>query len=92
MTRFLRATVNLAKRAEQARLLFTVDDEAVVYVNGTQVIDTKAARDADENAWQKATRVDVTSLLHSGANTIAVQVKNRPNPSGGDTPAASSPA
>ena len=31
--------------------------------------------------------VDVTSLLHAGANTIAVQVKNRLNPSGGETPA-----
>ena len=28
----------------------------------------------------------MTSLLHSGANTLAVQVKNRTNPSGGETP------
>ena len=73
-------------RPQEARFLFTVDDEAIVYVNGTQVIDTKATRDADENAWQKATQLDVTSLLHQGANTIAVQVKNRLNPSGGQTP------
>ena len=53
LTRFLRATVNLQSAPSQARLLFTVDDEAVVYVNGTQVIDTKATRDADENAWQR---------------------------------------
>ena len=63
-------------------MLFTVDDEAVVFVNGTQVIDTKTTRDNDENAWQKATQLDVTSLLHSGANTIAVQVKNRLNQNG----------
>ena len=31
-------------------------------------------------------QLDVTSLLHSGANTIAVQVKNRLNQSGGQTP------
>ena len=59
----------------------------MVYVNGTQVIDTKTQRDSDENAWQKARRVDVAALLHAGANTIAVQVKNRLNPSGGQTPA-----
>ena len=41
MTRYLRATVNLATKPAEARLLFTVDDEAIVYVNGTQVIDTK---------------------------------------------------
>jgi alpha-L-rhamnosidase len=87
MTRYLRATVTLPSAPSEARLLFTVDDEAVVYVNGTQVIDTKAQRDSDENAWQKAQRVDVASLLHAGANTLAVQVKNRTNPSGGPTPA-----
>ena len=58
-----------------------------MYVNGTQVIDTKTLRDNDENAWQKAQIVDVASLLQAGANTIAVQVKNRLNPSGGQTPA-----
>ena len=86
MTRYLRATVTLPEAPSEARLLFTVDDEAVIYVNGTQVIDTKAQRDADENAWQKAQRVDIASLLKQGANTIAVQVKNRLNPSGAGTP------
>ena len=86
LTRFLRATVTLPAAPTEARFLFTVDDEAVVFVNGTQVIDTKAQRDSDENAWQKAQLLDVTSLLHAGANTIAVQVKNRLNPSGGGTP------
>ena len=86
LTRFLRATVTLPAAPKEARFLFTVDDEAVVFVNGTQVIDTKATRDADENAWQKAQQVDVTSLLHQGANTIAVQVKNRLNGNGDQTP------
>ena len=74
-----------AANPPRGRFLFTVDDEAIVYVNGTQVIDTKAMRDNDENAWQKA-QLDVTSLLKAGANTIAVQVKNRLNPSGDQTP------
>ncbi|MDA0165255.1 glycoside hydrolase family 78 protein [Solirubrobacter ginsenosidimutans] len=85
-TRYLRASVNLAAAPTEARFLFTVDDEAIVYVNGTQVIDTKAIRDADENAWQKAKLLDVTSLLHQGANTLAVQVKNRLNQNGAQTP------
>ena len=67
MTRYLRATVNLAAKPGTARFLFTVDDEAVVYVNGTQVIDTKTLRDNDENAWQKAQIVDVTNLLSGPA-------------------------
>jgi alpha-L-rhamnosidase len=87
MTRYLRAAVTLATKPSSARLLFTVDDEAVVFVNGTQVIDTKPLRDNDENAWQKAQLVDVAQHLRQGANTIAVQVKNRLNPSGGQTPA-----
>ena len=86
LTRYLRATLTLPSAPQEARLLFTVDDEAIVYVNGTQVIDTKATRDADENAWQKATQLDVTNLLHQGANTIAVQVKNRLNQNGDPTP------
>ncbi|MDA0182677.1 family 78 glycoside hydrolase catalytic domain [Solirubrobacter phytolaccae] len=88
MTRYLRATVTLPSAPGTARFLFTVDDEAVVYVNGTQVVDTKTLRDNDENAWQKAQIVDVTSLLKAGANTIAVQVKNRLNGSGAATPGA----
>jgi alpha-L-rhamnosidase len=87
-TRYLRARVTLAQAPKEARLLFTVDDEAIVYVNGTQVIDTKPIRDNDENAWQRATLLDVTSLLHEGANTIAVQVKNRLNRNGDPTPGA----
>ena len=93
MTRYLRATVTLPPSPPRRRLLFTVDDEAVVFVNGTQVIDTKALRDNDENAWQKAQHRRRPRLLQAGANTIAVQVKNRLNPSGGaDARAASSPA
>ena len=87
MTRYLRTTVTLPSAPGEARFLFTVDDEAVVFVNGTQVIDTKPQRDSDENAWQKAQQVNIGSLLHAGANTLAVQVKNRLNPSGGGTPA-----
>ncbi len=43
MTRYLRTTVTLPSAPGEARFLFTVDDEAVVFVNGTQVIDTKTA-------------------------------------------------
>jgi alpha-L-rhamnosidase len=87
MTRYLRATVTLPAAPAAARLLFTVDDEAAVYVNGAQVIDTKAIRDDDENAWQRAQVVDVRNQLHAGVNTIAVEVKNRLNQNGSPTPA-----
>ncbi len=88
MTRYLRTTFTLPSAPGTARLLFTVDDEAAIYVNGTLVIDTKTQRDNDENAWQKAQIVDVTSLLKAGANTIAVQAKNRLNGGGATTPGA----
>ena len=78
MTRFLRATVHPRRRAERARLLFTVDDEAAVYVNGTLVADTKAApRQRQERLAEGADRRRHSA--RSGANTIAVQVKNRLN-------------
>ena len=86
MTRYLRATITLASQPQDARFLFTVDDEAVVFVNGTQVIDTKSLRDNDENAWQKAQVVDVATQLQAGANTIAVQIKNRLNPAAARRP------
>lgn len=88
MTRYFRTSFTLPSAPGTARLLFTVDDEAAIYVNGTLVIDTKTQRDNDENAWQKAQIVDVTSLLKAGANTIAVQAKNRLNGGGAATPGA----
>lgn len=88
MTRYLRTTFTLPSAPGTGRFLFTVDDEAAVYVNGTQVADTKTIRDNDENAWQKAQVVDVTTLLKAGANTIAVVAKNRLNGSGAATPGA----
>jgi len=86
MTRYLRTSFTLASAPSSARLLFTVDDEAAIYVNGTLVADTKALRDNDENAWQKAQIVEVA--LKAGTNTIAVQAKNRLNGSGAATPGA----
>ena len=66
MTRFLRATVKPRRaRRATARFLFTADDEAVVYVNGTQVDDTKTLRDNDKTPGRRRSIVDVTSLLHS---------------------------
>ncbi len=59
LTRYLRTSFTLASAPSSARLLFTVDDEAAIYVNGTLVADTKALRDNDENAWQKAQIVEV---------------------------------
>jgi alpha-L-rhamnosidase len=85
-TRFLRATLNLASAPGSARILFTADDEAAIWVNGTLVADSKSVRDADNDAWRRGQMADITSQLHAGANTIAVRVKNRLDSGNNQTP------
>ncbi|MDO8210455.1 family 78 glycoside hydrolase catalytic domain [Conexibacter sp. CPCC 206217] len=78
VTRWLRGTVTLpSDPIATARYLFSADDEAAVYVNGTLVADTHELREGDRDAWQKAQSVDVARYLRAGANTIAVAAKNR---------------
>jgi alpha-L-rhamnosidase len=77
-TRWLRGTATLdSAPIASGRFLFTADDEAAIYVNGTLVADSHDLRESDRDAWQKAQSVDVARYLRAGANTIAVQVKNR---------------
>src|SRR3954447_14519246 len=85
-TRFLRTTVTLDKAPGSARILFTADDEAAIWVNGTLVADSKSVRDADNDAWRRGQMADITAQLHSGANTIAVRVKNRLDAGNNQTP------
>ncbi|MDW5598591.1 family 78 glycoside hydrolase catalytic domain [Conexibacter stalactiti] len=78
VTRWLRGTVTLdSAPIASGRLIFTADDEAAVYVNGTLVADTHELREGDRDAWQKAQSIDVARHLRAGANTIAVQARNR---------------
>ena len=85
-TRFLRATLNLPSTPGSARILFTADDEAAIWVNGTLVADSKSVRDADNDAWRRGQMADITAQLHSGANTIAVRVSNRLDAGNNATP------
>lgn len=71
-TRYFRGTVNLAAAPTAASLVFTGDDTADVWVNGVQVSTSPRAVDS----WKTAAVLDVTSRLHSGANTIAVSGQN----------------
>ena len=83
LTRFLRATVTLPRARRPRRACSSRSTTRPPSTSTARRSSTpRPPRDNDENAWQKATQLDVTSLLHSGANTIAVQVKNRLNQNG----------
>ena len=93
LTRFLRATREPARARPAGPPPVHGRRRGRVYVNGTLVADTKPLRDGDKNAWQKRGQIDVTSRSTGGANTIAVQVKNRLDAEQQRTrPEASSPA
>ena len=67
-------------------MLFTADDEAAIWVNGTLVADSKSVARRRQRRLAPRPDADVTSHLHSGANTIAVQVKNRLDAGNNPTP------
>ena len=56
MTRYLRATVNLGECADRRPLPLHRRRRGRRLGQRHQVVDTKALRDSDENAWQKAQR------------------------------------
>ena len=70
-TRYFRRTFSLAS-IERATLVVTGDDTADVWVNGTSVSTSPRVTDS----WKRAATVDVTTFLHSGANTIAISATN----------------
>jgi len=79
--RFFRASFALQdKEISQARLMLSADDEAVAYLNGHDVGESKD--------WHSGLQVrDLVSHLHRGANLLAVRAENQPadvreNPAG----------
>src|SRR5882762_3063051 len=66
--RFFRKTFCLSSLPAKASLSIAVDDEATVYINGSEVARTKD--------YAKPTYEDVTDLLRKGENVIAVRGQN----------------
>jgi hypothetical protein len=74
-------TVNVPGTPRQGTLYIAVDDFARIRVNGTiagtygSTTDINAASDANNNIGS----FNITSMLHSGTNTIVVEAQNGPS-------------
>jgi alpha-L-rhamnosidase len=77
-TRYLRRTLQLPAgvAVSDAKLLVTVDDQFVLYVNGAEA----ARSDGAPDAWRRSVVADLTSRLHAGENTIAIAATNSGGP------------
>jgi alpha-L-rhamnosidase len=72
-TRYLRRTVDLGAGAiTSGRFTLTADDQFTLWVNGKKIDASPQTTDV----WKQARLEDVTSALHPGANTIAIQAVN----------------
>lgn len=72
-TRYFRRTVDLGPGAiTRALFTLTADDGFTLDVNGTQV----AASPRVTDSWKQGQLADVTSALHPGVNTIAIEAVN----------------
>ena len=70
-TRYFRRTFSLGA-VGRSTLVVTGDDTADVWVNGTRVSASRRVVDS----WKRATTVDVTPWLRTGANTVAIAATN----------------
>jgi alpha-L-rhamnosidase len=72
-TRYLRRTVDLGAGAiTSGQFTLTADDVFTLWVNGKKIDSSPQTTDV----WKQARLEDVTSALHSGTNTIAIQATN----------------
>jgi Protein of unknown function (DUF1549)/Protein of unknown function (DUF1553) len=72
---FLRRAFTLDARPASAHAVVTCDNEFVLYVNGKRV--------AVSDNWGQPVRVDLTAMLVKGANVIAAEAINWPDPETG---------
>lgn len=72
-------TKMVSQTAAEAKIVFSCDNAAIVYVNGKKVAEQKAGE--DNSGWRTVT--GATFALKSGVNHIEVQAENTlPGPSG----------
>jgi hypothetical protein len=72
---FLRKSFEVAKLPTRAPAAATCDNECVLYVNGK--------RAGGSQNWEQGTHFDLMPLLVEGANTIAIEAINWPDPETG---------
>ncbi|MCS7185761.1 MAG: family 78 glycoside hydrolase catalytic domain [Armatimonadota bacterium] len=79
-TRYFRRTFDLPteRKIVRARVLFTADNQFVLFVNGKEV----ARSDGKEFAWRRPQTAEVTQLLRAGKNALAVAATNEGGPAG----------
>ena len=65
---YLRKTFTLNAAPTTAMLKVAADDEAIIYINGKEVLTSKGTDEADTK--------DVAGSLHKGENTIAIRAHN----------------
>jgi alpha-L-rhamnosidase len=77
--RFFRRAFDLpaGARLESAKIVVTVDDRFVLYVNGKEV-----AKSGGTDAWRKPVTVDLKDRLARGRNLLAVAATNTGAPAG----------
>ncbi|MHC4252702.1 MAG: family 78 glycoside hydrolase catalytic domain, partial [Planctomycetota bacterium] len=77
--RFFRRSFDLpaGARVESAKIVVTVDDRFVLYVNGKEV-----AKSGGTDAWRKPVKVDLRDRLARGSNLLAVAATNTGAPAG----------
>jgi alpha-L-rhamnosidase len=66
-----RVTLPAGEKPQLARLILTVDDQFVLFVNGKQV-----GQFAERDGWMRPQRYDLLPHLQSGENVVAVAATN----------------
>ncbi len=78
-----RLSFHLDKPGRRAILFVTGQDVASAWINGAQVATGAPLPPWKQLPWKKAVRIDVTGHLHSGANTLAIEITHYvANPNG----------
>jgi alpha-L-rhamnosidase len=79
--RYFRLALDLPQKTavEKAEIILTVDDRFKLYINGNQAGQNRRGNDS----WRDAQKYDITNLLTTGRNCVAVEADNISNsPSG----------
>src|SRR6266849_4240310 len=77
----IRRVFDLARKPHSASLLVTADNYFTLFVNGHRVGGTEA-RPGSDLEWRNVHRFDLTPLLTTGRNVIALEAKNAGGPAG----------
>ncbi|HVH89032.1 MAG TPA: family 78 glycoside hydrolase catalytic domain [Terriglobales bacterium] len=69
-----RYTFNAPSNLKRADLFVTGEDTAAVWINSQAVLEAKPLPPWNQSPWKTYSKIDVTSALHSGNNSLAIDV------------------